>query len=241
MEWPISMLRHIESAGRALSDSEATDLLSRYGVVSHEELAGFAAFVGECGTPRSAYRMVDEHHGWLNRLAALEHQAREARVYSQTLIPRFLRTSEYDAACPCPSTAGAPVTRPPVGAEHATVLLESTVLSRPVGGRHILADQLHRLLQIADRGLVHIRIVPVNAQIYAPAAPLTALVLPGDVIVCASEDGDRITYRTGPAETAGMRQFLRRAAAAALPDRASRGLLEQARDAAAAGKLPACL
>ncbi|MFE5094645.1 Scr1 family TA system antitoxin-like transcriptional regulator [Streptomyces sp. NPDC056638] len=230
-----SAMSRIESAGRAVSASEATALLSAYGVTEHE---GFIRLVSQTGRQVAAdmYQAADDHQGWSDRLAALEYRAVAASFFNMVLIPRCLQVPEYTAACYVLPNAGNLVPRPAsVGAPGATMVLEASVLARPVGGTAAFADQIQHLIDAVDQGLIRLQVMPMDAQVYAPDVNVTELVLPDGVRLYATE-GWGASYRGGADEEVRMGEFLQRAAAASLPKAESRALLEHNRDAAIKGK-----
>ncbi|MFJ2629204.1 Scr1 family TA system antitoxin-like transcriptional regulator [Streptomyces sp. NPDC087532] len=114
-------------------------------------------------------------------------------------------------------------------------MLETSVLDHPVGGPAVFAAQIEHLLHTANQGLIRVRVVPMDAQVYAPAINIAELVLPNGLRIYATTDGG-VLYRGGMDENTRMAEFLQRAADASLPETESRALLEHVRDAAATGK-----
>ncbi|MCZ1012227.1 Scr1 family TA system antitoxin-like transcriptional regulator [Streptomyces lydicus] len=114
------------------------------------------------------------------RYVAVNRVASEALHYTMKRIPPGYRTPEYRSVitdpdvCPTPDepVADMPLwlarVRRPSG-QRRTLLLDETVLRKPVGGPGVMARQLRHLLRLMDRtttaGPVTIRVLPEDRQI----------------------------------------------------------------------------
>jgi hypothetical protein len=122
---------------------------------------------------------------WLGTYAALEQGASEIWTFEPMAVPGLLQTAEYAAALQdgeiIRPTGGevnryvshrmarqAVVTREDEPLRLAAVIDES-VLLRPAGGPATMAGQLDRLVDLAGRPNVDLRVLPLDAGVFAAA------------------------------------------------------------------------
>ncbi|MEE1741160.1 Scr1 family TA system antitoxin-like transcriptional regulator [Streptomyces sp. BE147] len=234
-----SEMSRVESGSRPLTPAEADTLLAGPYQVTAPGREGFARLLHEVAFavkhPAVPVHMVsDSGAGWTDRVAALEHRAIRARVYSQRLIPGFLRTPDYTAHLPLPPDEHAQITRPASIGECTAVVLEEAVLTYPLGGPAVFAGQIQHLIDAVDDRRIQLRIHPVDSDVHGEIEHLTEFVLPDGTWIYAIEDS-HATYHSGLTAERRMGSFLDRVTAAALPEDRSRELLRLALDKTLAG------
>ncbi|MFF8917407.1 Scr1 family TA system antitoxin-like transcriptional regulator [Streptomyces sp. NPDC015032] len=240
-----SDLSRVESGGRALALSEAAMLLAgRYGI-SEADFEGVVRFISETEwyvkerfPSPYPYVAVDGHQGWEDRLAAVEQRADAARFFSTWLVPTFLRIPGYPNALTGLRAGAHRIPRPEgIGAGGAMVVLEKSVLARAWRGP-VFADQILHLITAVDQGRIRLRILPLDAQLNPLPAALTEYVLPGGMVLYATEEAESTTYQSGLAAESRFGGFLDRAVDASVAEAESRELLLDARKAVLDGTPP---
>jgi hypothetical protein len=112
-------------------------------------------------------------HWWI------QSRAEELCVYASSLIPELLQTRDYAEAVirrrePNSARVDKLVReqlarqevldeRPP---KRLTVVIEESVLTRPVGGRAVLEQQLEHLLRVVERPHVRVRVLPTRVGLH---------------------------------------------------------------------------
>ncbi|MFI5752333.1 Scr1 family TA system antitoxin-like transcriptional regulator [Streptomyces sp. NPDC051644] len=240
-----SDLSRVESGGRALSLSEAANLLvGQYGV-SEDDLEGFIRFLSETEwyvkerfPSPYPYVAVDGHQGWEDRLAAVEQRSAAARFFSMWLIPAFLRIPGYPTALIDLRAGERQILRPEsIGASGTMVVLEESVLARASRGP-VIVDQIQHLITAVDQGCIRLRILPLDAQINSLPATLTEYALPDGIALYAIEEAEGTTYHSGLAAESRFGRLLDRAVNTSVTEAKSRELLLHARKAALDGTPP---
>ncbi|MDA2814144.1 helix-turn-helix transcriptional regulator [Nocardiopsis sp. RSe5-2] len=112
---------------------------------------------------------------WFQQAAQRERAATEIRQYSLTVVPGLVQTEDYMRTLLRSGLPNAPTAKleelvqarrtrqrllegevPP----RLLLILDETVLRRPVGGRAIMRNQLDRLVEVADWPYVSVQVVP---------------------------------------------------------------------------------
>ncbi|MEU3461274.1 Scr1 family TA system antitoxin-like transcriptional regulator [Streptomyces sp. NPDC006733] len=171
------------------------------------------------------------------RLSACEQIAERIALCSHA-VPGLFQTSAYalayQRALPqSPARAGrvAAIARSlPAGhGKDVTVYLDQRVLTLPYGGPATMAQQLAHLLRVAQCGDAEIRIVPDEAAVLGPSAPLSMLELHGQELLVEESFG--AVYSIGDDAARVWRQYLEPAANGACSATRSLDLLEAAQRA----------
>jgi transcriptional regulator with XRE-family HTH domain len=177
---------------------------------------------------------------WFAEYAMHEAKAFVIRFYRLSLIPGLFQTPEYarailtaarlvddiDAAVDSRMRRQEVLTRknPPL----VWVLLDQSVLRRPLGGTQVMRDQLARLLEAADSPHVTIRIVPQSTGFYLGLdGAFNSLTMERrDMAFVEAPGGGRLIQDPSEIREFGVRWD--RIGASALPWDASRDLITEA-------------
>ncbi|MEU4239377.1 helix-turn-helix transcriptional regulator [Actinoplanes sp. NPDC026619] len=166
-----SALSRIENAQVSISVPAASSLLSTYGVEGDdfEALLQIAREARKRGWWQSYSEVLPD---WFETYVGLEAEASEIRTFESQLVPGVLQTPDYARAiirAEHPEASTAEVDRRVElrmrrqGAEHRPklwVILDQSVLMRPVGGPSVMREQLERLQASAETPGVTIQVLP---------------------------------------------------------------------------------
>ncbi|MBT2907944.1 helix-turn-helix domain-containing protein [Streptomyces cellulosae] len=167
-------VRRMETAEVSLKIPYVQMLLTAYGVPEHEADT-FVALAEDANRPGWWQRYHDVLPEWFSLYVSLEGAARIIRSYEPHFVPGLLQTEDYARAVLEAGTIG---TAGPETVErhvalrmerqkllerpdppHLWVLMEETVLRRPVSGDgRVMRDQLDKLLEFAARDRVTLQI-----------------------------------------------------------------------------------
>ncbi|MGA5795316.1 helix-turn-helix domain-containing protein [Streptomyces cellulosae] len=167
-------VRRMETAEVSLKIPYVQMLLTAYGVPEHEADT-FVALAEDANRPGWWQRYHDVLPEWFSLYVSLEGAARIIRSYEPHFVPGLLQTEDYARAVLGAGTIG---TAGPETVErhvalrmerqkllerpdppHLWVLMEETVLRRPVSGdSRVMRDQLDKLLEFAARDRVTLQI-----------------------------------------------------------------------------------
>ncbi|QOV34330.1 helix-turn-helix domain-containing protein [Streptomyces ferrugineus] len=167
-------VRRMETAEVALKIPYVQVLLETYGV-PEDEAAAFVSLAEEANQPGWWQRFHDVLPDWFSLYVSLEGAARLIRSYEPHFVPGLLQTEEYARAVLRAGTIGQTgpenierhvslrmarqelLERP--DPPHLWVIMDETVLRRPVSGRpEVMRDQVDRLLEFAERDRVTLQI-----------------------------------------------------------------------------------
>ncbi|MEN3583384.1 helix-turn-helix transcriptional regulator [Streptomyces sp. ZYX-F-203] len=168
-------IRRMETAEVALKIPYVQVLLSAYGV-PEAEVAAFAALAEEVNGPGWWQRYHDVLPDWFSLYVSLESSARMIRSYEPHFVPGLLQTEAYARAVLESGTIGASGDRESIDRHvalrmerqrllrgenppHLWVIMDETVLRRPVGGGgRVMREQLDALLESAALDRVTLQI-----------------------------------------------------------------------------------
>jgi transcriptional regulator with XRE-family HTH domain len=171
-EWTI---RRVERAEGGLKPLTVKSLLQAYGVTDPGEIETFVALSRDASKPGWWHRYDDVLPAWFRTAVGLEESASLIRAYEPQVVPGLLQTEGYIAAITVASFPAAPddfteravalrlarqhlLSRPePPG---YWVVLDETVLRRPIGGRKVMRAQLEHLLSVGERPKITIQVIP---------------------------------------------------------------------------------
>ena len=174
-EWTI---RRMERAEGGLKPLTVKSLLQAYGVSDIGEIEAFLALARNASKPGWWHSYDDVLPPWVRTAVGLEESASLIRTYEPQVVPGLLQTEGYIRAITVASFPAASedfieravalrlarqhlLSRP----EPPTywVVMDETVLRRPIGGRKIMRAQLEHLIDAAGQPKVTIQVIPFAA------------------------------------------------------------------------------
>jgi transcriptional regulator with XRE-family HTH domain len=180
LECSQSKISRIETGQVSATPRDVRDMLALYRV-SEADREAIVQIAREARQRGWWQKFVDVPDG-VPAYVGLEAAATSIDVYMSLIVPALLQTADYARAvigAVRPDLPAAEIDRrvelrlhrqalldqerPPT----LRVLLDDTVLRRPVGGPAVMADQRRRLLEDADRPAVTLRVLPTDAGAHA--------------------------------------------------------------------------
>jgi len=186
-------LSRIESGKgrRPPAEADVRALLELYKTDEHEAqvLLQLLRRAGEPGWwQRYDKRLMPE---WFDRLVGLQEAATTIRTFEIQYVPGLLQTAAYTRAVVergLPTAPAREVQRrielrmrrrellERADAPQLWAIIDESILLRVLGGREVMREQLHHLLDMAQRPHVTVQIVPLDVtNASAPAIPVTYL------------------------------------------------------------------
>ncbi|MGW7383005.1 helix-turn-helix domain-containing protein [Streptomyces sp. NPDC054794] len=167
-------VRRMEMAEVALKIPYVQVLLTTYGVPA-DEAAAFVELAEDANQPGWWQRFHDVLPDWFSLYVSLEGAARIIRSYEPHFVPGLLQTEDYARAVLEAGTIGQAGTEAierhvslrmerqrlleREHAPHLWVIMDETVLRRPVSSRgEVMRDQLDKLLEYAERDQVTLQL-----------------------------------------------------------------------------------
>ncbi|WP_219418277.1 helix-turn-helix domain-containing protein [Pseudonocardia nigra] len=185
-----SKVSRLELGRVAFKERDVTDLLSTYGITDAEERAAFLDMVKHANEPGWWRRYNDVTPGWFQDFVGLEESASRIQAYELQFVPGLLQTQAYALAI---ATRGrAQFITPDVERRIAVrmqrqkiltgvnppklwVVMDESVLHRPIGGRRMLREQLEHVLECSRQPNITVQIVPYHLSGYAAEGSFTLL------------------------------------------------------------------
>ncbi|MEU1802525.1 helix-turn-helix transcriptional regulator [Streptomyces sp. NPDC019937] len=171
-------IRRMEKAEVGLKLPYVEKLLRTYGVTDPEEVEAFLSLAREANKNGWWHRFRDVLPDWFNTFVSLEVEANLIRAYEPHYIPGLLQTEDYARAVLRAGMAHAPEAEiernvalrmerqallrrpdPPM----LWVVMDETVLRRPIGGPETMRAQIGRLLEVADSPQIRLQVMPFDA------------------------------------------------------------------------------
>ncbi|MFH8798556.1 helix-turn-helix domain-containing protein [Streptomyces sp. NPDC017936] len=230
---------------RPPSEADVRALLGLYGTGEHEAsvLLHLLRRAGEPGWwQRYDKRLMPE---WFDRLVGLQEAATAIRTFEIQYVPGLLQIPSYTRAVverglPTASsreverrvelrTRRCELLRRP-DAPQLWAVVDESVLLRVLGGREVMREQLHHLVEMARLPHVTLQVVPLDVtHASAPAIPVTYLRFAGSDLpdVVYLEQIRSATFLEDREETEEYRVSLDRLADEALQPRESVALIEE--------------
>jgi len=210
MEWSLSKVIRIENGDVSIAPNDLRVLLTYLGIRDKVKVAAMLADAKVART-RSAKPWWNEPEyrehlsEQLRKLIEYEAEAREIRYYNVHFLPGPLQTPGYGEALlsmwhdemsqeQIQTRLKARRLRHEallsrLGTFELLLLLDESVLLRPIGGDAIFAEQLELLRRMATAGQARIRMIP-----FDPVTPLTNNAS-FDIISLSEDDGGLLLYR----------------------------------------------
>jgi transcriptional regulator with XRE-family HTH domain len=171
-------VRRMEGAEGGLKPLTVKSLLMAYGVTDVREIDTFLALSRDASKPGWWHSYTDVLPSWFRVAVGLEESASLIRAYEPQVIPGLLQTGDYVRAITAASFPAAAedevsrraelrlarqeLLRRPQAPEY-WVVLEETVLRRPLGGPKVMRAQLAHLIESAGLPNVTIQVIPFAA------------------------------------------------------------------------------
>ena len=185
-----SKVSRLELGRVAFKERDIDDLLVMYGVNDAAERAAFLDLVSQANQPGWWRRFNAVMPGWFNDFVGLEESASRIQAYELQYVPGLLQTEAYARAI---VTRGRPNFVPPdaerrialrmqrqklvtgIDPPKVWMVLDHSVLRRPIGGRAVLKQQLKYLLELTEQANVTLQVVPEHLSGYAAEGSFTIL------------------------------------------------------------------
>jgi transcriptional regulator with XRE-family HTH domain len=185
-----SKLSRLELGRVAFKERDVADLLAMYGVQDEAEREAFLEMVRHANQPGWWRRYSDVMPGWFQDFVGLEESASLIQAYELQFVPGLLQTEAYAMAI---ATRGRPDFAPEdvrrrialrierqkilfgVKAPTLWVVLDESVLHRPIGGRQVLRAQLEHVLELSHRPNITVQVVPNHLSGYAAEGSFSIL------------------------------------------------------------------
>ncbi|WP_262700829.1 MULTISPECIES: helix-turn-helix domain-containing protein [Streptomyces] len=171
-------IRRMEKAEVGLKLPYVEKLLRTYGVTDPEEVEGFLSLAREANKAGWWHRFRDVLPEWFNTFVSLEVEANLIRAYEPHYIPGLLQTEGYARAVLRAGMPHAPESEiernvalrmerqallardnPPM----LWVVMDETVVRRPIGGAETMRAQITRLIEEAEAPHIRLQIMPFDA------------------------------------------------------------------------------
>jgi transcriptional regulator with XRE-family HTH domain len=241
LECSQSKVSRIETGQVSATPRDVRDMLELYRV-SDAQREAMVQIAREARQQGWWQKFVDVPDG-VPAYIGLEVAATSIDVYMSLIVPALLQTADYSRAvigAVRPDLPGGEIDRRVelrmrrqalLDQEHPPalrVLLDDTVLRRPVGGPAVMAAQRRRLLEDAGRSAVTMRVLEVEAGAHAGMdGPFTIFGFPAaaERDVVALDSAADALYLEDPEDVARYRRVFELLLPAALPPEASAELI----------------
>ncbi|HET9142056.1 helix-turn-helix transcriptional regulator [Actinophytocola sp.] len=177
-----SKISRLELGRVGFKSRDVADLLTLYGVTEPAERDAVMAMVLRSNERGWWHRYSDLMPAWFQDYVGLEESAARIMAYEAQFVPGLLQTKEYCLAVAShgrPDVASQEVQRRVAlrmqrqrvlhrpGAPKFWVVIDESVLRRPIGGRNVMLHQLDHLLEITRLPHVVLQVVPYQLSGYA--------------------------------------------------------------------------
>ncbi|SEG17767.1 Helix-turn-helix domain-containing protein [Actinacidiphila yanglinensis] len=171
-------IRRMEKAEVGLKIPYVEKLLTTYGVTAPDEIGGFLALCREANRPGWWHNFRDVLPEWFSAFVSLEGEAAVIRAYEPHYVPGLLQVPSYAQAV---LRAGLPNAAPEEIDRLVTlrverqglldrpdapllwVVMDETVVRRPIGGREVMREQLGALIEATEAPNVRLQVIPFTA------------------------------------------------------------------------------
>src|SRR4051794_25035379 len=168
-------IRRMEKAEVGLKLPYVEKLLTTYGITAPEQIGGFLALAREANRPGWWHSFRDVLPDWFSAFVSLEGEASVIRAYEPHYVPGLLQTADYARAtlrAGQPHAAQSEIDRlvtlrierqalvHKADAPLLWVVMDETVLRRPIGGRKVMREQVDQLIEATELPNVRLQIMP---------------------------------------------------------------------------------
>lgn len=196
-----SKISRLEGGRVGFKDRDIVDLFIHYGVTDQAQLQTLREIAVRANSRGWWHAYFDILPAWFEEYISLEEAASQISGYEVQFVPGLLQTEEYARAVTLlaysnPKEIGRRVSLRMArqarlsGAEPVTlgVVLDEAALSRPIGGRAVMREQLAHLIEMSQRPNVTIQVLPFKVGGHAAAGG------PFSVLHFAESDLSDIVY-----------------------------------------------
>ncbi len=174
-EWTIRRMERAEGGFKPLT---VKSLLMAYGVTDVREIGTFLGLAREAGKPGWWHSYDDVLPPWFRTAVGLKEAASLIRAYQPQVIPGLLQTEDYIRAITAASFPAATedFTERTVALRLARqqllhrpdppgyrVVMDETVLRRPIGGPDVMREQIAYLIQATQQPTITVQVIPFAA------------------------------------------------------------------------------
>nr|WP_240979647.1 helix-turn-helix transcriptional regulator [Streptomyces sp. HNM0574] len=171
-------IRRMEKAEVGLKVPYVEKLLHTYGLEEEGEVEEFLGLARQANRPGWWHRYRDVLPEWFSAFVSLESESRVIRAYEPHYVPGLLQTENYARAVLRSGMPHAPEEeiqrQVALRMERQTVLtreeppllwvvVDETVLRRPIGGEEVMREQIDYLAEVSARPNVQLQIMPFSA------------------------------------------------------------------------------
>ncbi|ASU79819.1 XRE family transcriptional regulator [Actinopolyspora erythraea] len=185
-----SKISRIELAKVSLKERDVRDLLKCYGVTDEQQQRPFLEMVRESKQPGWWNRYSDLMPDWFQDYVGLEESASRIQSYELQFVPGLLQIEPYAKAIAShgrPELADERVRRRVAlrmqrqkllngpNAPRLWIVIDESVLHRPIGGLDVMRQQLDHLLEMTKRSTITLQVVPYRLSGYAAEGSFSML------------------------------------------------------------------
>jgi len=172
-----SKISRIEHGRVSFKERDIADLLTLYGVTSHNERYALLTLAREANTPGwwAGYSDIMPH--WLEPYFGLEAAASVIRTYELQFVPGLLQTEDYARSV---IRLGNAVSEEDISRRTEArisrralldreepprmwAVVDEAALRRPIGGKSVMREQVKHLLDMAEHPAVTLQVLPFTA------------------------------------------------------------------------------
>lgn len=185
-----SKISRLELGRVSFKARDVVDLLTMYGVTDPGKREAFLEMVTRSNEPGWWHRYTDLVADWFQDYLGLEESASRIQEWEQQFIPGLLQTEDYTRAIA--GRGWSPLTSEAVQRQVAVrmrrqellsrpnppklwVVIDESVLYRPIGGQQVLRAQIEHLLQLTKRPHITLQVLPYQFSGYAAEGSFTTL------------------------------------------------------------------
>jgi transcriptional regulator with XRE-family HTH domain len=185
-----SKISRLELGRVSFKARDVVDLLTMYGVTDPAKLEEFFEMVTRSNEPGWWHRYTDLVADWFQDYLGLEESAFRIQEWEQQFVPGLLQTEDYTMAIA--SHGWSSLTSESVQRYVAVrrrrqellnrpsppklwVVIDESVLHRPIGGRQVLLAQIEHLLEVTKRPHITLQVLPYQFSGYAAEGSFTTL------------------------------------------------------------------
>ncbi|GAA3054749.1 helix-turn-helix domain-containing protein [Actinokineospora globicatena] len=185
-----SKISRMELGRVGFKERDVADLLTLYGVHDQTERTQFLDMVKQSNEPGWWHRYSDLMPSWFNDFVGLEESAARIQTYELQFVPGLLQTEEYARML---ASRGRPELREDeverrvalrmsrqkvlqrLDAPKLWVVIDESVLHRPIGGPRVLREQIDHLLEMTRLPNITLQVMPYPLSGYAAEGSFTML------------------------------------------------------------------